>query len=114
MAFAPLSLSRRHVLGDLYRRCDPIKGEIPVYLAGEDAELLGHADECLGHYADAVTFHVSDEVCKKLAVGQFVYSFEYEYSDPEVHRGRVRLSSITLYARKAYEKPLGTRKNLSA
>jgi len=111
MTFAPLSLSRRHVLGDLYSRCEAIEGEIPVFLGGDEIEVLGHADESLGHFTDAITFHVADNICKKLAVGQFVYSFEYEYIDPQpsVSRGRIKLSSITLNARKAYEKPVTSR-----
>lgn len=107
MTYSPLSLSRRHVLGDLYGRCDPIVEGVPVYLDGETPELLGQADQCLGHYADAVSFHLSDDYCKKLSAGHFTYSFNYEHSDPEeVGRKRIRINSITLIARKAYQKPV--------
>ena len=79
---------------------------MPVFLAGTEPELLGHVDEGLGHYADAFSFHLPDDVCKKLSAGQFTYSFEYNHSDPSTagSRSRVTLTSITLNARKVYEK----------
>ncbi len=114
MTYSPLSISRRHVLGDLYARCDAIAeaAEVPVYLAGEEPELLGHVDQCLGHYADAFSFHLGDDLCKKLSAGHFTYSFDYEYADPDItgSRGRIILNSVTLNARKAYEKPLVRRR----
>lgn len=108
MLSGPISLSRRHVLGDLYARCDSLSGDLPVYLSGDERELLGHVDEGLGHFADAFSFHVADDVCKRLSSGQFTYSFEYEHSEPKTagSRGRVRLLSITLVAGKPYEKPI--------
>jgi hypothetical protein len=106
MSYSPLSISRRHVLGDLYGRCDALTDSVPVFLAGTEPELLGHVDEALGHYADAFSFHLADDVCKKLSAGQFTYSFEYNYSDPSTpgSRSRVTLTGITLNARKVYEK----------
>lgn len=111
MFTGPLSISRRHVLGDLYSRCDSLTSELPVYLSGDEKELLGHVDEGLGHYADAFSFHLADDVCKRLSSGQFTYSFEYEHSDPKAAnaRGRVRLLSVTLVAGKPYEKPIPRR-----
>ena len=108
MSNTPLSLSRRHVLGDLYGRCDSLVDAVPVYLAGDEPVLLGHADESLGHYADAFSFHIPDEHCKKLSAGQFTYGFEYDYADPSAtgRASRVRLTSITLTGRKAYQKPV--------
>jgi hypothetical protein len=111
-----LSLSRRHVLGDLYHRCDTISGDIPVYLAGEDAPiLLGHANESLGYYADAFSFHLDANECKKLSAGNFAFSVDYELSNPAEagSRGRVRLTAITLTGRKSYEKPVGARSVLA-
>jgi hypothetical protein len=107
MSYSPLSLSRRHVLGDLYSRCDSLVESVPVYLAGTEAELLGHADEGLGHFADAFTFHIADDLCKKLSAGQYTYSFDYRFSNPSEKspRGRVVLTSITLTGRKGYVKP---------
>ena len=109
MTYSPLSLSRRHVLGDLYGRCEPLAERVPVYLAGaEEPELLGHVDQSLGHFADALTFHVADDICKKLSAGHYTYSFDYKFSDPAKNgaRGRVILMSIILTGRKAYQKPV--------
>jgi hypothetical protein len=108
MTYSPLSVSRRHVLGDLYGRCDSLLEQVPVYLAGTEPELLGHADESLGHFADAFTFHLADDLCKKLSAGQYTYSFDYRFSDPKQKgsRGRIVLTSITLTGRKGYAKPL--------
>ena len=109
MSYSPLSLSRRHVLGDLYSRCDALLESVPVYLAGvAEPELLGHADEGLGHFADAFTFHIADDLCKKLSAGQYTYSFDYRFSNPSEKgaRDRVVLTSITLTGRKGYVKPL--------
>jgi len=108
MSNSPISLSRRHVLGDLYDRCDPIAESIPVYLAGDELEVLGHADEGLGHYPDAFSFHLADDLCKKLSAGHFTYSFNYDYADPAktTGRSRLKLNSITLNPRKAYQKPV--------
>jgi hypothetical protein len=97
------------VLGTLYARCERLEN-VPVYLNDELGERLGFVDESHGHYADAFTFHVSEENCKKLAGGQFLYSFKYEFAgraDAGVssERRRVRLTSIFLTMRKGYDKP---------
>jgi len=109
MSYSPLTVSRRHVLGDLYARCERVL-EVPVYLNDLVGEKLGFADESRGHYADAFTFHLSEEACKKLAGGQFTFSFNYEFANRSdagmsSRRRRVKLTSITLVARKGYEKP---------
>ena len=109
MSYSPLSISRRHVLGDLYARCDSLEESVPVYLAGDEPALIGQVDERLGHYADAFCFDVAEDICKKLSSGQFTYSFDYVHSDPGGPANRVRLSSITLTSRKGYEKPLPRR-----
>jgi hypothetical protein len=103
-----LSLSRRHVLGSLYDRCEPIDGTIPVYLEGEVPTLVGHADQSLGHYADAFSFHLEPDFCKKLSGGQYGCTVSYQPADPAAKgsRGRIRLSSITLTGRKTWEKPV--------
>jgi hypothetical protein len=77
-------------------------------LAGEK---LGFADESLGKYADAFTFHISEENCKKLAGGQYLYSFNYEFADrsdagTSKDKRRIKLTSILLTMRKGYDKPL--------
>lgn len=113
MAYGPVTLARRHVLGDLYTRCERLI-EIPVYLNDANGERIGFVDESLGKYADAFTFHISEENCKKLAGGQFIYSFDYEFAGktdlslPE-NRRRIRLNSIMLTMRKGYDKPLPRR-----
>src|SRR5215204_1917029 len=108
MTLAILSISRRHVLGSLYDRCDAIEGSIPVYLAGDAPDLLGYADQALGHYADAFSFHLDSDSCKKLSAGQFSYAIGYDHSEPhsDGSRGRVKLTSITLVRHKGYEKPI--------
>lgn len=108
MTYSPLSLSRRHVLGDLYSRCEPVVN-VPVYLNGADGEMLGYADQALGHYADAFSFHLTEEYCKKLSAGHFTYSFDYEFAEPDEKGGknrRIRLNSIVLVPRKGYDKPI--------
>jgi hypothetical protein len=110
MANNPVTMARRHVLGDLHHRCEPVL-DVPVYLNDTAGEVLGHVDESHGTYADAMTFHLADDVCKKLATGHFTYSFEYDYADGNdtvtaPSKRRIRLSSITLVSRKGYEKPV--------
>ena len=108
MSLAIVSLSRRHILGNLYGRCNSIAGSIPVYLAADEPELLGYADEGLGPFSDAFTFHLDAESCKRLSVGQFSYSIDYANSRvaTDKARGRVTLVSITLVRHKGYEKPV--------
>lgn len=104
----PVSFSRRHVLGELYGRCDELTEQIPVYLGGEIPELLGHVDEALGHYRDAFSFHLEPDVCKRLSAGHYTYSFDYEHTelDQKGSRGRITLRAITLLTRKGYDKPV--------
>lgn len=102
-----LSFTRRHVLGDLHARCDTVAENVPVYLAGEEKELIGHADEGLGHYADAFTFHLPDDICKRLASGQYTFEFELDHAES---KGRYVIRGIHLKAGKPYEKPLSSRR----
>jgi hypothetical protein len=108
MITSPLSITRRHVLGDFYSRCESIVS-IPVYLETVGGEMLGYADEGLGHYADAFCFHLAEDVCKKLSAGHFTYSFDFDYCReagiPE-RRQRIKLNSIVLVMRKGYAKPI--------
>jgi hypothetical protein len=110
MAINVLSLSKRHVLGDLYDRCDPLKNAVPVYLEDIEPTLLGHVDESLGNYADAYSFHLEPDFCKKLSGGQFTYTVNYA-SKPKVAgpRARITITSITLSPRKGYVKPVPRR-----
>jgi hypothetical protein len=98
------------VLGEFYLRCDRVV-TVPVHLNTPDGELLGYADESLGIYADAFTFHLSEELCKKLSAGHFTYSFDYDFASSAekklpVSKRRIKLSSIVLVARKGYDKPV--------
>jgi len=103
-----VTLSRRHVLGDLHASCDALRGSVPVYLDGEAREVLGHASEQDGKFADAISFFLSDEICKKLSSGYFTFSFEYEIAKPATKAigRRVILTSIILTGRKNYVKPI--------
>ena len=105
MTFAPLALARRHVLGELYRRCDAIFEPVPVYMNSELGERLGFADESLGKYADAILFHLAEDVCKKLSTGHFIYAFGFEKSNPKsgVPGGSIRLTHICLTGRPVAE-----------
>jgi hypothetical protein len=106
MMYSPLAIKRRHVLGDLYGRCDNLVS-VPVYLETEEGEMIGYADESLGHYADAFLFHLPEDVCKKLSTGHFVFSFNYNFADPAesgpVRKRRIALTNICLTGRKVPE-----------
>lgn len=106
MTYSPLAIKRWHVLGDLYKRCENIES-IPVYLNDASGELLGYADESLGHYADAFSFHLDEDVCKKLSSSGYNFAFDYdsvEEAAVDNGRSRVKLNCILLIARKSVEK----------
>jgi hypothetical protein len=103
MSFSPLSISRKHVLGEISARCEVATENIPVYLIGEENELLGHAAEAPSHYADTLIFHLADDVCKRLSAGQYTYEFDLEHTGTE---GRLILKTIFLKAPKLYKKPV--------
>lgn len=96
----------------MYGRCDALSGEVPVYLDGDERELIGHANEQLGKFADAFSFFLSDDNCKKLSSGHFTFAFDYQLSkSPGKDVGsRVVLTSITLVGRQNYEKPMPRRR----
>ena len=100
-------MSRRHVLGDFYSRCEAVV-QVPVYLESVDGEMLGYVDQGLGHYADAFSFHLPTDICKKLSAGHYRYGFDFEFAEPAVNgrSRRVKLNSICLIGRQNYEKPL--------
>ncbi|HRJ89024.1 MAG: hypothetical protein JNK51_03455 [Blastocatellia bacterium] len=110
MSYSPLTISRRHVLGDLYAKCDAIVN-VPVYLDNAEGEMLGYVDESHGHYADAFTFHLPEDVCKRLSTGHYEFSFSYEYADLEAGRERdrrIKISYICLTGRVVAD-PVGPR-----
>ncbi len=102
MSYSPIAIKRRNILGDIYNHCDSVES-IPVYMNDTSDELLGYADESLGHYADAFLFHLSEINCKKLSTGHFDYIFDCDYSDETVKAGkrrRIKLNSIALVPKK--------------
>ncbi len=105
-----LSVSRRHVLGQLYGRCEHLEA-IPVYLEGDEENVIGQVDEGLGIYADAFVFHLEDQLCKRLAAGQYTYSFDYSEGNGDqmaanMSRHPIKLDRIILIPRKGYDKPV--------
>lgn len=111
MAYIPLTLTRQHVLGELYGRCEHATKELPVYLNDRSGERLGHVDESMGKYADAFTFHVPEDVCKRLAGGQYTYSFDYHFTQTvsaalTASKRSISLVSIILTMRPGREKPV--------
>ena len=99
MAYSPLAIKRRNVLGKIYGRCDAVE-RIPVYVNSKSDEPLGYADESLGHYADAFLFHLPENICKKLSTGHFNYVLYFEYAGNAAGDDRIRLDSILLTPRK--------------
>ncbi|MFN0279043.1 MAG: hypothetical protein ACKVRN_10635 [Pyrinomonadaceae bacterium] len=115
MSYSPLAIKRRQVLGDLYTLCDSVEA-VPVHLDNADGEKIGFADESLGHYADAYLFHLPEDVCKKLSTGHYIYSFDYDHSDPEAvgRNARIKLNYIFLTGRKLPEAVSRTSKKAAA
>ena len=102
-------MSRSRILGNMYTRSDRLNDHIAVYLNDSTGEKLGVVDECLGKYADAFTFHLSEENCKMLAGGKFDYTFDYRFAAPAEptssrSKRRIRLISMFLKAREMHEK----------
>jgi hypothetical protein len=104
MSYSPLAIKRSHVLGDIYKQCDPVES-IPVYMNDVTGELLGHVDESLGHYADAFVFHLSEDICKKLSSGHYNYGFDYEVLDQGAGKNsHIKLNYIMLVGKKVLPK----------
>ena len=113
MADNPVTMARRHILGDLNYRCERVQN-VPVYLENTAGEVLGFVIESSNQFADALTFHLADDVCKKVATGHFGYSCDYYYTDGNDtararSQRRVMLSSITLLPRKDHEEVIPRR-----
>jgi hypothetical protein len=111
MDHTPITLAKGHVLGSLYWRCEAISESVPVYMSGDEQELLGHASEASGTFADAISFHLDGDLCKKLAAGHFSLAVDYSPLEPDDKSalGRVIIHSFTLVGRKNYEKPIPRR-----
>jgi hypothetical protein len=100
MKYSPLTMSRSRILGNLYTQCDRLKDHIEVYLNDTAGEKLGVVDESLGKYADAFTFHLSEENCKMLAGGKYDYTFDYKFSapaEPSPLRAKRRIKLISMF-----------------
>jgi hypothetical protein len=83
-----LSLKRRHVLGNLYGKCEAIT-EIPVYLGDSIEEPIGFADESLGRYMDAFSFHLPEAICKKLSSNGYVVAVDYDVSQEDSRKFKI-------------------------
>lgn len=104
MSYSPLAIKRRQVLGDIYNRCEKIES-VPVYMDDVSGELLGHADESLGQYADAFVFHLSETVCKKLSTGHYNFGFNYDILESKIgQKGNIKLNYILLVGKKIVQK----------
>jgi hypothetical protein len=102
--YSPLTMSRSRILGNMYTQCDRLNDHIEVYLNDTAGEKLGVVDESLGKYADAFTFHLSEENCKMLAGGKYDYTFNYQFAaqaeaTPSRSKRRIQLISMYLTAR---------------
>ena len=97
MQIETLSFARRHVLGEMHSRCDEVE-LVPVYLEDDMETQVGFADQSMGRYRDAFSFHLPSDVCKKLSSGQFAFSFGYANAKPTdvFRKPRVRLTYICL------------------
>lgn len=115
MTYSPIAIKRLQVLGDLYAACDNIE-EVPVHLDNAEGEQVGFADQSLGHYADAFLFHLPEDICKKLSTGHYIYSFDYDYADPEStgRNRRIKLNYIFLTGRKVPDAVSRTSKRAAA
>lgn len=104
MSYSPLAIKRSQVLGDIYSRCEKIES-LPVYLNDVSGELLGHVDESLGRYADAFVFHLSEDVCKKLSSGHYLFGFDYDVLESNTDKNNhIKLNYIFLVGRKIVSK----------
>ena len=109
MTHTPLTLSRRHVLGDLYAQCERLTS-VPVFWDSVVGSPLGFVEEGTSHYADAFTFHIEEQLCRKLASGQIICLFNYEFAGAANGGGtrgkrRIRLTSFVLSTRQDTDKP---------
>ncbi len=98
MSYSPLAIKRNSILGKIYKQCDAIES-IPVYMNDTSGELLGYADESLGHYADAFVFHLSETLCRQLSTSHFDYAFGFEYIEKNgksIVKKRIKLNHIFL------------------
>ena len=92
-----LSFARRHVLGEMHSRCDAVE-TVPVFMEGDLETQVGFADQSMGRYSDAFSFHLPADICKKLSSGHFSFSFGYAHAKAAdlFTKPRIRLTYICL------------------
>jgi len=97
MSFETLLFSRRHVLGELHGRCDEIDS-VPVFMEEAPDTQVGFVDQSMGRYMDAFSFHLPADICKKLSMGHFSFSFGYASAKAGevIKKSRIRLTYICL------------------
>ena len=99
MSLQTISIARSQVLGNFNSRCDMIE-LIPVYMSEDMETQIGFVDQSLGLYADAFSFHLPPDMCKRLSSGQFSFSFGYEKNRAkEGNQFRIALNCICLTTR---------------
>jgi hypothetical protein len=101
MSLQTLSIARSIVLGDYNSRCEMIE-LIPVFMSGDMNSQVGFVDQSLGPYSGAFSFHLPADICKKLASGQFSFSFGYGnfgWNDGTRGKPRIKLDYICLTER---------------
>ena len=114
MAFGPIAIKRKRILGDLNDRCDALTENVPVYLEDENGEAAGFVDESLGRYANAFVFHLPEDICKRLSTDSYECGLNYDaVKSADKKEKRIRLNSIVLKAR-AERRPLPKRMKASA
>ncbi|MCU1289670.1 MAG: hypothetical protein JWN60_1899 [Acidobacteria bacterium] len=104
MNFNPLVIKRRNILGDLYKKCDPINS-IPVYMTNISEDPIGFVDETLGQYVDGFVFHLPDDVRKKLSVSGYDVGVDYNFTEAGItpKNQRIKLNHIVLIAKASLE-----------
>ena len=95
MSYSPLTIKRRNILGELYSRCDAIES-LPVYMDAKSEEPIGTVDESLGRYVDAFSFHLPEDVCKRLSSSGYEVFIDYDAPDKN---DRIKINHIVLVAK---------------
>src|SRR3982750_241380 len=96
MSIETVSFARRYVLGDLHGRCDVID-LVPVFFEDDPSTEIGFVDQSLGPYADAFSFHLPADVCKKLSAGYYRFSLGLERGTPTATASKPRAKLICVY-----------------
>jgi hypothetical protein len=102
MTVKTVTIARSRVLGTFNSRCDVVE-MIPVFLSDDMNNQIGFVDQSMGPYADAFSFHLPEDMCKKLSTGQFTFSFGYDKAKNGANgqKPRITLNYICLNARES-------------